>query len=43
MNVIIQKPSKINTTSSNIDSAKSQREIDKSVREKVNENSPLWK
>ncbi len=34
---------KINTvTSSNIDSAKSQREIDKSVREKVNENSPLY-
>ena len=34
---------KINTvTSSNIDSAKSQREIDKSVRVKVNENSPLY-
>ena len=34
---------KINTvTSSNIDSTKSQKEIDESVREKVNENSPLY-
>ncbi len=34
---------KINTvTSSNIDSTKSQKEIDELVREKVNENSPLY-
>ena len=34
---------KINTvTSSNIDSTKSQKEIDESVREKVNENLPLY-
>ena len=34
---------KINTvTSSNIDSTKSQKEIDESVRKKVNENSPLY-
>lgn len=31
-----------NVTSSNIDSTKSQKEIDESVREKVNENSPLY-